>query len=109
MGGDQQAKRSGDNILPKIWQTILIVTFIMGLGVTWAQLNGRVESLEKDYTKHCMEMKERLAKVPDNKVVELQFKHIIEALDDIHAELTSCRGTDEKFQQTLQQILFKLK
>ena len=86
------------NYLPVIWQSILVGSFLIGVGMGWAQINGRVKAIETAHQFHCMDSKDRFAKVPDLKNVELQFAHISKSLEDIKKEV-----------KTLQTILIKMK
>lgn len=107
-----QQKKS--NYISMIGQLILIVSFVLGLiyfpvNIKFAEVQKRIDGLEKEHEEHCLNAKEEFAKTPNAKLVELQFAHIAKSLDDIHAELSRSRSTDEKFQKTLQEILVKLK
>jgi hypothetical protein len=106
MAGDPTRK---NNYFPIVWQIILIISFLIGLGITWEQLDGRVDSLEKEHERHCIAQKEQFSRVPNAQLVALQFEHISKMLDGIQDELIACRGADDKLQETMQKILMKLK
>ena len=111
---NQQNQKNIKTYLPVIWQSILIISFVLGLvyfpvNIKFDAMSKDIAQIKKDHERHHEETKEKFCKVPDIKIVELQFSHIKVSLKDIQEELSACRGQDEKLQQTLQEILIKLK
>lgn len=101
------------NYLPVIWQSILVGSFVMGLlyfpiNTKFDAISKDIARVKKDHITHCVNSKDKFDNVPDTRLVQMQFEHIKETLETIERELLTCRGADEKFQETLQKILIKL-
>lgn len=114
MAGSRQEEKKSKNYLPIIWQSILIISFVMGLiyfpvNTKFEAVSKDIEQLKRDHVEHCQANKDRFTTVAETKFVEIQFHHIQESLDGIRQELIACRGSDQKLQDTLQAILIKLK
>lgn len=106
----QQTKLS--YILTIICQCIVIAAFVLGAVKTWTNyrfydVEAKIAILQKDYEKHCIEQKDKMAKVANLDVTNLRLNQICKDLSSLVEQIKSCQEADKEFRKEFYKFIGK--